>query len=116
MTMVKRALLLPNEAVKEVAHRHEELSIEAVREAYREEEIDRLQVEARDGDGESTVLAALDEHERERVKRAASEAGQRPSVWLLEATLDVVDDRGPVARPETLAEQIERAIMERAPV
>jgi hypothetical protein len=114
--MVKRAILLPSEAVEEVAHRHGELSIEAVRETYREEEIDRLQVEARDGDGESTVLAALDDHERERVKTAASEAGENPSVWLLEATLDVVDDRGPVARPETLAERIEHVIMKRAPV
>ena len=114
--MVKRALLLPSEAVEEVAHRHGELSIKAVRETYREEEIDRLQVEERDGDGENTVLAALNDHERERVKRAASEAGENPSVWLLEATLDVVDDRGPVARPETLAEQIERVIMKRAPV
>jgi hypothetical protein len=114
--MVKRAMLLPSGVVEGVAHRHGELSIEAVRETYREEEIDRLQIEARDGDGESTVLAALDEHEMERVKRAASEAGENPSVWLLEATLDVVDDRGPVARPETLAEQIERVIMRRAPV
>jgi hypothetical protein len=103
-------MLLPREVVEELARRHEELSIEAVRDTYREEEIDRLQVEARDGDGESTVLAALDEHEAERVERAASEAGEHPSVWLSEATLDVVDDRGPVARPETLAERIERVI------
>ena len=114
--MVKRAILLPSEAARKVAHRHRELSIKAVRETYRDEEIDKLQVEARDGDGESTVLAALDEHEMERVKRAASEAGENPSVWLLEATLDVVDDRGPIARPETLAKHIERVIMKRTTV
>ena len=109
-------MLLPSEVVEELARRHGELSIEAVRETYSEEEINRLQVKARDGDGESTALVGLDEHEAERVERAASEAGEHPSVWLSEATLDVVDDRGPVARPETLAERIERVIMKRAPV
>jgi len=114
--MVTRAMLLPNEVAEELARRHGEMSIEAARETYSEEEIGRLQVEARDGDGESIVLVGLDEHEAERVERAASEAGEHPSVWLSEAMLDVVDDRGPVARPETLAERIEQAIMERAPV
>lgn len=109
-------MMLPNEVVENVAHRHGEVSIEAVKEVYTEEEIHRLQRRARDGDGEVTVLAALEGPERERVEEAAAEAGQHPAVWLAETTTDVVSEGGPVARPETLAEQVERAIFRRAPV
>lgn len=114
--MVETAMMLPDDEVENVAHRHGEVSIEAVRETYTEEEIARLQRRARDGDGGVTVLAALEGPERERVEEAAAEAGQHPAVWLAEATRDVVPERGPVACPETLADQLERVIFSRAPV
>ena len=114
--MVETAMMLPNDVVENVAHRHGEVSIEAVKEAHTEEEIARLQRRARDECDEVMVLAALERPERERVEEAAAEAGQHPTVWLAETTIDVVSESGPVARPETLAEQVERAIFHRTEV
>ena len=114
--MVETAIILPNDVAEGVAHRHGELSIEAVKEAYTEEEIARLQRRARDECDEVIVLATLEDPERERVEEAAAEAGQHPTVWLAETVTDAVTETGPVAHPETLAEQVERAIFDRAPV
>jgi hypothetical protein len=114
--MVTKALMLPDAVVEEVARRHGEASIAAVRETYSEEEIDRLQRRARDEEMDVTVLAALDEMERERVEHAASEAGEHPSVWLMQTTLDVMENEGATAGPETLGEKVERAILQRTEI
>jgi uncharacterized protein YegJ (DUF2314 family) len=114
--MVETAMILPNDVVENVAHRHGEVSIEAVRETYTEKEISRLQRRARDECDEVMVLAALEDEERERVEKAATEAGKHSVVWLAETTTDVVPETGPMAHPETLSEQVERAIFQRTEV
>jgi hypothetical protein len=63
-----------------------------------------------------TALAALDPTERERVEEAAAEAEMHPAVWLAETAAEVVEEGGPVAGPESLAEQVERTIFKRTPV
>lgn len=109
--MVEHAILLPDDVAQTVAHRHGELSIEAVRDTYSDTEIIEFQRRAAEGDCEVTVLAALDELERERVEDAAAEAGQHPAVWLAETATEAIQERGPVARPETVTEQVESAIL-----
>lgn len=114
--MVDRAMLLPNEAVENVAHRHGEVSIQAVRQSYTEEEIAELQRQAMEPDREATILAALHQHERERIENAAEEAGKNPAVWLAEATVEVVQEAGARVQQEDLAEQVERAVYQRTTV
>jgi hypothetical protein len=114
--MVREAILLPNVVVENVARLHGDVSIEAVRETYTEEEIAEHQRRAREGDGTVTVIAALEKVERERVEEAAAEAGQPPGQWLAEATVQHVSDRGPVAGPETVGDQVEQAIFRRSEV
>lgn len=114
--MVQKAMILPDGVVENVAHRCGEVSIEAVTEAYTEDEIAEFQRRAVDGDVEVTVLAALDGVEMERVEEAAAEAGQHHAVWLADAAVDVVEESGPVARPERLGEQVERVIFRRSEI
>lgn len=113
--MVNEAMLLPDDEVQNVARRHGEVSIEAVKQTYGGDEIDRLQRSAVEGDGPVTLVADLEPVEQERVEEAAREAGANPSVWLAEATAEVAREGGPTATPTTLTEQVERAILRRTP-
>jgi len=113
--MVNEAMLLPDDAVQNVARRHGELSIEAVKQTYAEDEIGRLQRRAVEDADAVTLVADLDSVERERVEAAAQEAGVNPSVWLAQATAEVARDGGPTAAATSLTEQVERAILRRCP-
>lgn len=110
LNMVKNAMVLPKRVVENVAHRHGEVSIEVVESAYSKSELKSLRREAREGDGAVVVVAQLEPVERERVEEAAEAEGKHPSVWLAEAAVRVVRGGGPVARPQVVGDQVERAI------
>lgn len=113
--MVNEVMLLPDEAVQNVAREHREVSIEAVRRTYTDDEIDRLRRRAVEDDAPVTLVADLEPVERERVEEAAEDAGENPSLWLARATAEVAREGGPTAAPTTLAEQVERTILRRTP-
>lgn len=113
--MVNEAMLLPDEAVENVAREHREVTVEAVRRTYAGDEIHRLQRRAVEDDAPVTLVADLEPVERERVEEAAEDAGLNASVWLAQATAEVARDGGPTAAPTTLTEQVERAILRRTP-
>lgn len=111
--MVETAILLPESEVENVAQRHGEVSIEAVRKTYSEVELEHLQRETLAGEDEVVVLAALDPVERQRVEEVAESEGMQPAEWLAEETLRVARE-GPAIGHVSLERQVEDVIMRRS--
>lgn len=110
-------IIIPTEEAQETGRDAGEVTREAVKRRYDEATRDRWRREFRDGDlVDVAVLVGLESPERERVEEAAAEVGEHPAEWLAEATAAVVEEGGPVARPGTLADQVERAVFNRTTV